>query len=115
MAREAEVTRTTPRPAAADELRRAEPEVLPFQKWAQTAGVASRHLTARATIVPMRDLYPTTTDASGRAYPAVLTPARADVFFASANRVMMAAERTFARAGQTLARADHTFELGAAR
>lgn len=78
-------------------------------------GVASRPLTARATIVPMRDLYPTTTDASGCAYPAVLTPARADVFFASANRVMMAAERTFARAGQTLARADHTFELGAAR
>jgi hypothetical protein len=78
-------------------------------------GVASRPLTARATIVPMQDLYPTTTDASGCAYPAVLTPARADVFFASANRVMMAAERSFARADQTLARADHAFELGAAR
>jgi hypothetical protein len=42
-------------------------------------------------------------------------PHRADVFFATANRVMMAAERSFARADQTLARADHAFELGAAR
>jgi hypothetical protein len=39
----------------------------------------------------------------------------ADVFFASANRVMMAAERRFARADQTLTRADDAFELGAAR
>jgi hypothetical protein len=37
------------------------------------------------------------------------------VFFASANRVMMAAERSFAHADQTLARADHAIELGAAR
>jgi hypothetical protein len=57
---------------------------------------------------------PTTTDASGRTYPAVPTPAQADVFFASANRVMMAAERSFAHADQTLAHADHAFELGAA-
>jgi hypothetical protein len=37
------------------------------------------------------------------------------VFFASANRVMMAAERTFAHADQGLARTDHSFELAAAR
>jgi len=36
------------------------------------------------------------------------------VFFASAKRVMMAAERSFAHADQMLARADHAFELGAA-
>jgi hypothetical protein len=72
-------------------------------------------LTARATIVPMRDLYSTTTDASWHVHLAVLTPARTDVFFANANQGKMPAQRSCARADQTLARADNAFELGAAR
>lgn len=59
---------------------------------------------------------PTTTDPVGvRAYPAVLTSARADVFFGSANRVTMATEPSFAHANRTLARADRAFELRAPR